>query len=132
MPTLRLSMRKVVVGALGASLMLSGAALADPAPKDTGTQASPSAASAPAPSSSTVHSSPAASTDAREKRLLDMGYKPRMLKGQKVFCKSALETGSRVGGAMHCGSVDQLSSQLQLSREAVEQTQRYGTNPQGH
>jgi hypothetical protein len=55
-----------------------------------------------------------------------------MVNGQKMFCKREMELGSRVEGTTHCGTVDKLSSEFQLSREAVDQTQRYGTNPQGH
>jgi len=90
----------------------------------------PAAASAAAPAGQ-----PAASpsdVDPREKLLLRMGFKPRMQNGQKLFCKREQTLGSRVEGTMQCGTVDHWVNQFQLSREAVDQTQRYGTNPTGH
>ena len=88
----------------------------------TSTAAAPAAKPATSPSD----------VDPREKQLINMGFKPRMVNGQKMFCKREMELGSRGEGTTHCGTVDQLSSEFQLSREAVDQTQRYGTNPQGH
>jgi hypothetical protein len=58
-----------------------------------------------------------------------MGFKPRMQNGQKLFCKREQPLGSRVEGTMLCGTVDHWVNQFQLSREAVDQNQRYGTNP---
>jgi len=90
----------------------------------------PAAASAAAPAGQ-----PAASpsdVDPREKLLLRMGFKPRMQNGQKLFCKHEQQLGSRVEGTMQCGTLDHWVNQFQLSREAVDQTQRYGTNPTGH
>jgi hypothetical protein len=101
--------------------------LADPpAPKTT---------EATAPSTSSSAAPPAASPsqiDPREKVLLRMGFRPRMQNGQKVFCKREQELGSRVEGTMLCGTVDHLMTEFRLSREAIDQTQRYGTNPTGH
>jgi hypothetical protein len=101
--------------------------LADPpAPKTT---------EATAPSTSSSAAPPAASPsqiDPREKALLRMGFRPRMQNGEKVFCKREQELGSRVEGTLPCGTVDHLITEFRLSREAIDQTQRYGTNPTGH
>ena len=110
--------------------------LADtPAPEATVATAtntsSSTATSTAAPPAAKPATSPS-DVDPREKQLINMGFKPRMVKGQKLFCKREMELGSRVEGTTHCGTVDKLSSEFQLSREAVDQTQRYGTNPQGH
>ena len=97
-----------------------------PETKETSSTASPAAAPAGPQAASP------SDTDPREKLLLRMGFKPRMQNGQKLFCKREQELGSRVEGTMLCGTVDHLVNQLQLSREAVDQTQRHQTNPQGH
>jgi len=89
----------------------------------------------PPAANTTVGTAPAAApsdVDPREKTLLRMGFRPRMQNGQKVFCKREQELGSRVEGTMLCGTVDHLMSEFRLSREAIDQTQRYGTNPTGH
>ena len=123
--------------------------LADPpAPNTTAPAASSTSSSTQPPTSAeTKEMSPTASpaavpvgppaappsdTDPREKLLLRMGFKPRMQNGQKLFCKREQQLGSRVEGTMLCGTVDHWVNQFQLSREAVDQNQRYGTNPQGH
>ena len=110
-------------------------ALADPPAPDTtvGTAAKETSSTASPPASAPA--SPAAAPsqiDPREKILLRMGFRPRMQNGQKVFCKREQELGSRVEGTMLCGTVDHLMAEFQLSREAIDQTQRYGTNPTGH
>ena len=90
-----------------------------------------SAATSPAAAPAGVPAKSSSDIDPREKVLLHMGFRPRMHDGQKLFCKREQELGSRVEGTTHCGTVDQLSTEFRLSREAVEQTQRYGTNPRG-
>jgi hypothetical protein len=75
---------------------------------------------------------PPSDVDPREKLLLRMGFRPRMQNGQKLFCKREQQLGSRVEGTMFCGTVDHLVNEFRLSREAIDQTQRYGTNPQGN
>ena len=89
----------------------------------TSSTASPAAVPAKPPATSP------SDTDPREKLLLRMGFRPRMQNGQKLFCKREQELGSRVEGTMLCGTVDHWINQFQLSREAVDQNQRYGTNP---
>ena len=123
--------------------------LADPpAPNTTlDTASTPSSSTQPPTSAETKEMSPTASpaavpvgppaappsdTDPREKLLLRMGFRPRMQNGQKLFCKREQQLGSRVEGTMFCGTVDHLVNEFRLSREAIDQTQRYGTNPQGN
>lgn len=89
------------------------------------TSSTPSSAAAPAAPPANSPSD----TDPREKLLLRMGFRPRMQNGQKLFCKREQELGSRVEGTMLCGTLDHWVNQFQLSREAVDQSQRYGTNP---
>jgi len=110
-------------------------ALADPPAQNTtvGTASKETISTASPPASAPA--SPAAApseVDPREKILLRMGFRPRMQNGQKVFCKREQQLGSRVEGTMLCGTVDHLMTEFRLSREAIDQTQRYGTNPQGH
>jgi hypothetical protein len=123
--------------------------LADPpAPNSTAAAASsPSSSAQPPNSAETKEKSSTASTaavpagqpaaspsdvDPREKLLLRMGFRARMQNGQKLFCKREQQLGSRVEGTMFCGTVDHLVNEFRLSREAIDQTQRYGTNPQGN
>jgi len=61
-----------------------------------------------------------------------MGYRPQMHNGQKLFCKREDVMGSRIGGQMRCGTVDQLAAETRLSREATENAQRTQLNPSGH
>jgi hypothetical protein len=95
------------------------------APASAPTAAQPAAKSATASSST-----PAA--DPREERLLSQGYRPQMHDGQKVFCKRAAILGSRTEMTTLCGTVDQLSSQIQNSREATENAQRTQLPVSGH
>ena len=96
------------------------------------TSSAVSAAASPAAAPAGVPAASPSDADPREKLLLRMGFKPRMQNGQKLFCKREQQLGSRVEGTMLCGTVDHWVNQFQLSREAVDQNQRYGTNPQGH
>jgi len=114
-------------------------ALADPPSAAQPAQPSASApapAAAPAPATQ-ASSAPAAAPatapaeDPREKRLLSMGYKPQMVKGEKRFCKHEAVTGSLLK-AERCGTLDQLAAETQLSREATENAQRSQLNPTGH
>ena len=123
-------------------------ALADPpasAPQEPAattaarTEATPSApvAKATAPASSAASSAAATappakpSLNADEKRLISMGYKPEMLRGEKVYCRSEPVLGSRFV-AKHCGTVDMLKDITRDSRDAMEKIQRTQANPMGH
>ncbi len=131
------------------------AALADPsAPNSPATPTTPAAAAtsavpaaaapaaaAPAAADTTggtpAHSAnatatPAPAIDPREKHLLSQGYKPQMVKGEKVFCKREAVMGSRTETVSHCGTVDQLASETRLSREATENSQRIQLPSSGH
>lgn len=125
-------------------------ALADPsAPNSPATPTTPAAAAtsavpaaaAPAAADTTggtpAHSAnatatPAAAIDPREKHLLSQGYKPQMVKGEKVFCKREAVMGSRTETVSRCGTVDQLVSETRLSREATENSQRIQLPSSGH
>lgn len=131
------------------------AALADPsAPNSPATPTTPAAAAtsavpaaaapaaaAPAAADTTggtpAHSAnatatPAPAIDPREKHLLSQGYKPQMVKGERVFCKREAVMGSRTETVSHCGTVDQLLSETRLSREATENSQRIQLPSSGH
>jgi hypothetical protein len=131
------------------------AALADPsAPNSPATPTTPAAAAtsavpaAAAPAAATpaaadttggtpAHSAnatatPAPAIDPREKHLLSQGYKPQMVKGERVFCKREAVMGSRTETVSHCGTVDQLASETRLSREATENSQRIQLPSSGH
>ena len=96
------------------------------------TSSAVSAAASPAAAPAGVPAASPSDADPREKLLLRMGFRPRMQNGQKLFCKREQQLGSRVEGTMFCGTVDHLVNEFRLSREAIDQTQRYGTNPQGN
>ncbi|HSY04468.1 MAG TPA: hypothetical protein VK803_00865 [Steroidobacteraceae bacterium] len=99
--------------------------------------ASPAPAATPAPATQASSASPAAAAaapevDPREKRLLSMGYKPQMVHGEKRFCKRETVMGSRTDMVSRCGTVDQLTAETQLSREATDNAQRTQLPAAGH
>ena len=85
---------------------------------------------APAAAKSTT--APAPAVDPDEQRLISQGYKPEMRHGEKVFCKREPVMGSRINVTEHCGTVDQLKTLTQVSKEEVNKSQRIQTNPTGH
>jgi hypothetical protein len=93
-----------------------------------GAQASP-APSAAATSAATAPVKPAVDPD--EKRLIAMGYKPVMRHGEKVFCRSEEELGTRLGGRKVCGTAKDLEAAWASTREQMEQQQRLQLNPVG-
>lgn len=128
----------VCIGVAGFTL-----ALADPPPAAQPAQPAASAnapAATPAPATQTSAASPAPAAapaaapaiDPREQRLLSLGYKPQMHKGEKVFCKREPILGSRTEVVTRCGTVEQLAAEGHLSREVTENSQRTQLNPTGH
>jgi hypothetical protein len=118
------------------ALAFSGAAvislaLADPPTTPQQDVAAPPAASATAPSKPATPAKPA--VDPVEKRLIAMGYKPEMHNGEKVFCKVEPELGSRLGGIKHCGTIAQLKTAEERTRDDVEMERQraLAINPQG-
>jgi len=110
------------------------AAAAAAAPATAAAPASPAPASSPpsTASAAAATSAPAKpAVDADERRLIAEGYKPQMRGGTKVYCKREQVLGSRLGAPEVCATADQLKTSTQNSREATEQSQRYGTNPRG-
>ena len=116
------------------------ASASTPAAATTAAPATAAAATSPAPASSAPTTAPAAAStsapakpavDPDERRLVAEGYKPQMRGGTKVYCKREQVLGSRLGASEVCATADQLKSSTQNSRDATEQSQRYGTNPRG-
>jgi hypothetical protein len=128
---------------------LSVAAAADPAPATPSERAAASAAvvtdSAPVSTSAPTKvpapppaSSPAASPTAAselstaEQRLINLGYKPQMRNGEKIYCRREAALGSRISAGQHCGTVTELSTTTQEGKDYLEKTQRSQLNPVGH
>jgi hypothetical protein len=55
------------------------------------------------------------------------GYRPKMRHGQKVFCRTEPELGSRLGGLEICATVAEHKARQTAVREEIERQQR--TNP---
>ena|ERR1700752_1413915 len=121
-----------VLACLGAGAMtLAIADPASPAPQQPATP-SPSSTSAPpattAPSSAVQAPAPAKpAVDPEEKRLLAQGYRPKMRHGEKVFCRTEPELGSRLGGQEICATVAELKARQTELREELEREQRVST-----
>jgi hypothetical protein len=121
-----------VLACLGAGAMtLVLADPANPAPQQPATS-SPSSTSAPpattAPSSAAQAPVPAKpAVDPEEKRLLAQGYRPKMRHGEKVFCRTEPELGSRLGGQEICATVAELKARQTELREELEREQRVST-----
>jgi len=132
-----------VLACLGAGAV--SLALADPSTTAPDTTTAPAAATAPAATAATpgAQASPAPSAtpssaapvkpavDPEEKRLIAMGYRPVMRHGEKVFCRLADETGSRVSIKKECGTAKELEAAWTQTREEVERQQRNQMNPVG-
>jgi hypothetical protein len=93
--------------------------------------ASASAATAPPSASAPTGESPkpAAATDPRVKQLLAKGYRPETRNGEKVYCKTEGELGSRIAAKKVCGTVDEWQSRVQDSKDAAERVQLHQLNP---
>ena len=92
-------------------------------------------ASAPAPSPATTPAAPKAATpelSPAESRLINLGYKPQMRNGEKVYCRREAPMGSRISSGQHCGTVAELEATTQVSREGLERSQRNTVNPMPH
>ncbi len=116
-----------VLACLGAGAMTL--ALADPS------SPAPPQPAAPASSSASPPATPAASAtqtpapakpavDPEEQRLVAQGYRPKMRHGQKVFCRTEPELGSRLGGQEICATVAELKAHQTAVREELEREQR--------
>jgi hypothetical protein len=121
----------------------AAATTAPPAATTAPTATAPAAATAPAPSaarsatpaaapSATPAAAPSAAlqADAEEKRLMSQGYKPRMHNGEKEYCRREQTMGSHFTDE-HCGTLEQLRSLQQNSRDVTEKVQRTQINPRG-
>jgi hypothetical protein len=100
----------------------TSAALAAPAPP---------AASTPAASQPAAPKAAAPALSADEQRLINQGYKPQLRNGEKIYCRREAETGSRVNAVQHCGTVAQLTTSTQNSKDYLENAQRAQINPTG-
>ena len=131
-----------VLACLGAGAVT--VALADPsspAPQQPAAASSSSAtappatvqtATAPSVTSATQASAPAKpEVDPEEKRLLAQGYRAKMRHGQKVFCRTEPELGSRLGGKEICGTVADLKALQASTREEIQREQRISIPPPG-
>jgi len=129
-----------VLACLGAGAVT--VALADPsspAPQQPAAASSSSATAPPAtappattPSSATQTPAPAKpAVDPEEKRLIAQGYRAKMRHGEKVFCRTEPELGSRLGGKEICGTVADLKAQQASTREEVQREQRISVPPPG-
>ncbi|TLZ47925.1 MAG: hypothetical protein E6K32_00125 [Gammaproteobacteria bacterium] len=131
-----------VLACLGAGAVT--VALADPsspAPQQPAAASSSSATAPPAaapappattPSSATQTPAPAKpAVDPEEKRLLAQGYRAKMRHGEKIFCRTEPELGSRLGGKEICGTVADLKAQQASTREEIQREQRISVPPPG-
>ncbi len=93
---------------------------------------------APTPASSPAASPPAAAKvaasqlSADEQRLINLGYKPQMRNGEKIYCRREAALGSRISAAQRCGTVTELAASSQEGKDYLEKTQRtQSVNPMG-
>ena len=94
--------------------------------------ASPPATAPPATTPSSAPQTPAPAkpaVDPEEKRLIAQGYRAKMRHGEKVFCRTEPELGSRLGGKEICGTVADLKAQQASTREEIQRQQRTMTAP---
>ena len=68
---------------------------------------------------------------ADEKALRSQGYKPEMVRGQRLFCRNEAKLGSHFEQKV-CGTVEQLKAQAQAARELTENSQRHQTSKSGN
>ena len=105
-------------------------ALGDPPASQPATAPPATAPPATTPSSATQTPAPAKpAVDPEEKRLIAQGYRAKMRHGEKVFCRTEPELGSRLGGKEICGTVADLKAQQASTREEIQRQQRTMTAP---
>ena len=63
------------------------------------------------------------------KQLLAKGYRPETRNGEKVYCKTEGELGSRIATKKVCGTVDEWQSREQDSKDAAARVQLHQLNP---
>ncbi|MBS0364407.1 MAG: hypothetical protein JSR67_01130 [Proteobacteria bacterium] len=107
-------------------------------PAATPPAATPPAASPPAvtpPAATPPVASPPAATGTEsgheEKLLLAKGYRPTTRNGEKVYCKREQVLGSRLDYVQRCGTLAQLKSVTESSRNFAEGIQQHQVNPMG-
>ncbi|MBV9317904.1 MAG: hypothetical protein JOZ34_10630 [Gammaproteobacteria bacterium] len=93
----------------------------------------------PTPSATSPAASPPAATQAAapelspaESHLIDLGYKPQMRNGEKIYCRREAPMGSRISSGQHCGTVAELATTTQEGRQGLERTQRNTVSPMPH
>lgn len=90
------------------------------------TTSAPRGVTARPPASSPAASPPAApkgtapELSAAEQRLVNLGYKPQMRNGEKIYCRREAALGSRISAGQHCGTVEQLETTTREGREGLE------------
>lgn len=65
------------------------------------------------------------------KALRAQGYKPEMVRGEKLYCRNEAKLGSHFEQKV-CGTVDQLKAQAKAAREMTENSQRHQTSKSGN
>jgi hypothetical protein len=108
------------------------AAPAEPEKTPVPPEVAPASAAAVAPSASAPAGEspkPAATIDPRVKQLLAKGYRPATRNGEIMYCKTEQELGSRIAAKKVCGTVDELQSRVQDSKDAAERVQLHQLNP---
>ena len=102
------------------------------------TKSAPPVVTATPPAASAAASPPPAGKDsaaalsAYEQRLINLGYKPQMRNGEKVYCRREAELGSRIAASQRCGTVSQLATTTRDGKDYLEKTQQSQVNPVGH
>ena len=106
---------------------------------DSASSATSAAKGIPAssPASSATNPTPAAKAAApelspAENRLINLGYKPQMRNGEKIYCRREAPMGSRISSGQHCGTVAELATVTQEGREGLEKSQRNTVSPMPH
>ena len=124
---------RLIVGVL-ATLSVGGMslALADPpaAPDSSATAAAPAAA----PSTAAPAAAPTAPAEdpAAARRLRAAGYHAEMHDGNKVWCRTEVNTGSRLAaGEKKCSTADQLDANAQATQDALRNSLNRQTNMSG-
>src|SRR5579862_9615657 len=65
---------------------------------------------------------------AEESRLRTAGYKPQMVNGVKVWCRTENTLGSRLAQQKNCGTAQDLERSVQETRNRIEGTQNRQSN----
>jgi hypothetical protein len=97
----------------------------------TKVSATPSAAS-PAASPPAAAQAAAPELTPAESHLIDLGYKPQMRNGEKIYCRREAPMGSRISSGQHCGTVAELATTTQEGRQGLERSQRNTVSPMPH